>query len=424
MDFRFTTKVCTAFIIILFTFFSKVIAQDDDFDVDIEEETTDYNWQTPAGKYLEPSSFFSLHGYVNGVYGTSSTDWTAPDPTQLQAPGQLLVPNTPNSSFQFDFALIFGSELTERLRLALEAHYVSNPSGNGTAGPGGITIAITEATGSFDLVPKYLTISGGIYWSPFGILSNDWLGAQNNFSLLPRASGVYPVHFNERGIRLNGAVDFGNGFGMNYVASYGNGLSNWNITGQSSYDNNDAKTITGRLGFFPGLGEKLELGVSYMNGVLREEGDPNDMLLTSPLHYGAGSNAFGVDAVFNSKIIEFRGYLVMSAETLESDGINDPGDLKRMGYMGEVLFNIILDRDHFSCIQPKIRYDYVQVDQLVLSETNTVGLNNYSSVTYSAGVNLEITDNFRFSFDYNIINELDYYDLDNDRFIAKIIAQF
>ena len=27
-----------------------------------------YQWKIPGGKYIDPVSFFSLHGYVNAVY--------------------------------------------------------------------------------------------------------------------------------------------------------------------------------------------------------------------------------------------------------------------------------------------------------------------------------------------------------------------
>ena len=138
----------------------------DDFDISIGNEETNFSWQTPAGNYTDPTSFFSLHGYVNGVFAGTSKDWLAPDPTKLGPPGQLLVPNTKNSSFAYDFALIFGSELTERTRILLETHYVVDPSGSGAAGPGGITVAITEAAGSFDIIPKYLTMTAGLFWSP------------------------------------------------------------------------------------------------------------------------------------------------------------------------------------------------------------------------------------------------------------------
>ena len=34
-----------------------------------------YQWKIPGGKYIDPVSFFSLHGYVNAVYAGESPEW-------------------------------------------------------------------------------------------------------------------------------------------------------------------------------------------------------------------------------------------------------------------------------------------------------------------------------------------------------------
>lgn len=399
-------------------------AQDsDEFDISLNTEETTYNWQTPAGKYLEPSSFFSLHGYVNGVYAGPSDEWTAPDPTKLGAPGQLLVPNTDKSSFQYDFAIIIGSELTERTRVAVEAHYVSDPSGKGAAGPGGITIAVTEATGSYDIVPKALTISAGIFWSPFGIVNKDWLGAQNNFSLLPRASGAYPVHFNERGVRLNGYFNLSDNAAINYVVSAGNGVSNYNISGQSSYDTNDNKTITGRIGIFPGLGKDLEIGLSYMNGTLRDELDISNVNLADPLRYKSTTSALGFDATYQLDNLTFHGYFISSTEELSDDGSVAPDDINRMGYTGEILYLFETNLEYLKGIRPKFRYDFIEVDQLAMNGVD-VSKSTFDATTMSFGTDIVISDNFRFGFDYNIISEGGQDEIENDRFVGKLVAQF
>jgi len=414
-------------ILVVFTF-SNIQAQDDsfddEFDVSISDGKTDYSWKTPAGRYLVSSSFFSLHGYVNGVYASKSDEWTSPDPTQLGAPGQLLVPNTNKSSFQYDFALIFGSEINERTRLALETHYVADPSNTGAAGPGGVTLAVTEATGSYDIIPEFLTISGGIFWSPFGIINADWLGAQNNFALIPRASGAYPVHYNERGIRFNGLFELGEGAAINYVFSFGNGLSSFDINGQSAFDTNNGKTITGRIGIFPGMGDKLDIGLSFMSGDLRDE-TTSGLTLIDPLRYRASASAFGADATYKSGDFKFRGYFIKSKEDLSSDvtvNIVPPG-LERTGYMAEVIYLINVGDKYFKGVQPKLRYDKIEVDQLSAVGA-AVGKSTYDSSTISAGLDLVMSDTFRFSFDYNKSTENGQTELDNDRFVGKIIAQF
>lgn len=405
----------------LITLVFVVCYSQDDFEFEIEEEDN-YDWQTPAGEYLDPTSYFSLHGYVNGVYGGKSDDWTAADPTKLGAPGQLLVPNTNNSSFQYDFALVISSELTERTRIAIESHYVSNPSGNGTAGPGGITIAITEATASYDIIPKKLVFSGGLFWSPFGIINYDWLGAQNTFSLVPRASGAYPVHYNERGIRLNGAFKLGASSALNYVVSLGNGVNNYNISGQSSFDRNDGKTFNARIGVFPGLGKDLNIGVSFMNGKMREAEDLS-LPITDLSRYQNDVNVVGLDATYVKEALKLRGYWISGKEDLISDTSgNAPGEINRVGSMIEATYEISIGSESLKSIEPKVRFDQITVDNL----EDNAGLETieYSSSIISFGSSLIINDNFRFTFDYNVIDEKDGASLSNNRFFGKVIAKF
>lgn len=417
-------KTYRNFAVLFLVFFSvSATAQDDDFDVSIGTEEEKYRWLTPAGNYLDPNSFFSLHGYVNGVFAGESKDWLKPDPTKLGAPGQLLVPNTEYSAFQYDAALIIGSELTERTRVLVETHYVSDPSGGGAAGPGGLSIAITEATGSFDLIPKYLTISGGLFWSPFGIVNRDWLGAQTNFGLLPRAMGAYPMHFNERGVRVNGYFELGENAGINFVASVGNGVSNFNISGQGSYDNNNNKTVTGRIGIFPGMGKDMDIGFSFTNGDLRDLANES-LGVDNPERYAAGLSAFGTDVTLKRGDLEFRGYYISSTESFIEDGsANDPEDLERVGYMAEINYLIRIENDHFLGLRPRFRYDHIELGVLDFDGSSLSTL-HYETNTISFGLDLMIDDNFRFSFDHNLSTEIGQTELDNDRFVAKIIAQF
>ena len=38
----------------------------------VADGATSYRWRTAGGKYLDPTSFFSLHGYVDGVFAGRS----------------------------------------------------------------------------------------------------------------------------------------------------------------------------------------------------------------------------------------------------------------------------------------------------------------------------------------------------------------
>ncbi len=144
----------------------------------------EFRWTSVAGGYRDPTSVFALHGYVDGVFASASRDWIRPDPTRPGPPGQLLVPNANVASFQFDSGVILSSQISPRTEILVEVHAVTDPSGRGAAGPGGLTLAMTEATASWQIARDVLRVSGGLYWAPFGTVNNDWMGAQNVFSVV------------------------------------------------------------------------------------------------------------------------------------------------------------------------------------------------------------------------------------------------
>ncbi len=385
-----------------------------------------FQWRTVGGGYVDPASFFSVHGYVDGTFADFGKDRGSPDPTQIGMPGQVLVPNTPESSFIYDAALFFSSELSQKTRLMLETHLVSDPSGTGAAGPGGLTIVVTEATASWDLFPQYLTVSGGIYWAPFGTVNYDWLGAQNLFTLIPRASGAFPAHFSERGIRINGVKEFTNDFLLNYAFSIGNGLQTFDIMGQSSFDKNQDKTFIGRVGLFPGLGKDLDIGYSFARGDLRE-GEDLSQPTDNPLRYPSHFMAHGLDAILQQGDFKLRTYYIHSTEDLGQAAGIDAADITRDGFMTEVSYFLRLKNQIIGALVPKFRYDWVDVEGL--QESNPSSTDNFRTAVYSAGVSLYpadniLTKNFYISLEYHIQDEIKGNDLSNNGFVARISGIF
>lgn len=385
-----------------------------------------FQWRTVGGRYIDPASFFSIHGYVDGTFANFGRDWGSPDPSQIGMPGQVLVSNTPKSSFIYDAALFFASELSQKTRLMLETHLVSDPSGSGAAGPGGLTIVVTEATASWDLSSPYLTISGGTYWAPFGTVNYDWLGAQNLFTLIPRASGAFPAHFSERGVRINGVWEATNNFGLNYVFSVGNGLQTFDISGQSSFDKDQDKTFIGRIGFFPGLGKNLDIGYSFARGDLREDKDLSQPI-DNPLRYPSHFMAHGLDATWQQDDFKLRTYYIHSTEDLGQAAGIDAADIIRDGFMTEVSYFWRLKSQIIGAFVPKFRYDWVDVERLQTG--NPSSTDNSRTAVYSAGVNLYpvdniLTKNFYISLEYHIQDELKGPDLSNNGFVARITGIF
>ena len=66
---------------------------------------------------------------------------------------------------------------------------------------------------------------------------------------MPLASGAYPTHYNEKGIRVDGFLSHEENWGLNYVMSLGNGYDAWDISGYKSWDMNENKTFNCKFSF-------------------------------------------------------------------------------------------------------------------------------------------------------------------------------
>lgn len=381
------------------------------------QSDSDYSWNTPAGGYNDPSSFFALHGFMNGVFAGPSSEWQIGDPSALGAPGQLFIPNTRKSSFNYDGALVFSSELSSKASLLIETHLVNDPSGTGQTGPAGFTFVLTEAAVSYKIAGDKLQLSAGIFWAPFGIVNTDWLSAENLFTTVPRAAGAFPLHYNEKGIRLNGAFVIGENAGLNYVFSVGNGTDSFDITGLNSFDNNSDKTTIARVGVFPGLGKALEVGISMANGVLGADNTPNKRDFF----------AFGLDAKYQANNIGFRSYFITSTEDRFG---NLPDDVNRNGFMAEAKYRIESAEPiaGMGALIPKVRFDYFKRDYFNAASPNS--LPEASASTVSLGFNVvpfeNVTfNNLLFGVEYHIISEGDDSpNLDNNRIVLRMTARF
>ena len=296
---------------------------------------------------------------------------------------------------------------------------------------------MTEATASWEMAQDLLRLSGGLYWVPFGTVNKEWMSAQNVFSLMPRASAAFPVHWNERGVRVDGAKNFSRNAGFNYVVSYGNGLEVPDITGQIGYDRNDSKAVVSRVGLFPGMGERLELGFSFARVRLREPGEPElERPLDDPRHFGSLMQSQGIDLNLRLANATVRSYAILSSEDLSAtvDEDPNPADLRHLGVLLESVYLHKLSRPVLSvgALAPKVRFDYAAIESLRGGGTQAHRDEGY---TISVGVNIypssEIVEsnaypyrNFFISLEYHFLHELTGPELDNDRFVARITGRF
>ncbi len=377
-----------------------------------EIKSNQFQWQAPGGQYINPSSFFSMHGYVNAVFGSSSKNWKAANFNGIGMPGQLLVPNTDNSSFTSDEALWISSEISKKTSLVMELHLVASPSGNGAAGPGGLTIVMTEANASWDIIDKYLKASFGTFWSPFCKVNTEWLGAQNLFSLIPQASGAYITHYNEKGIRLSGYYEKSKKTGFNYTFTLGNGFNAFDVSGYNSWDFNENKTINGRVGIFPGAGKNLEVGFSAGKGDVSISN--SELPLSNPASAKSDFLAIGSDLSITYKRFTYKGYIIYSEKIFHTN--NAKGVVYGNGIFSEIDYKINLKKSFIESFSPKFRVDYLKTN------SNFTAIPSYKFNGYSFGLNLEVNSRFTISLDHNIL--LENSPLDNNRFIAKVSAEF
>jgi hypothetical protein len=371
-----------------------------------------YQWQIPGGRYVDPTSFFSLHGYVNAVYGSSSKEWKNGNFNGLGMPGQVILPNTNKASFTNDAALWVGSDINPYSSLLMEIHLVTSPSGVGASGPGGLTLVLTEANAKIKLYKSLANISIGTFWSTFGIQNEDWLGAQNLFSTIPLASGAYLTHYNEKGLRLDGYISK-NKYGLNYVLSYGNGYNAWDISGYNSFDLNENKALNGRIAIFPGFEDKLQLGLSIGTGTINESDLDSNSLNKSD--YDHSFLALGADltALFNG--FKFRTYLIQSEEELQNS--KQRITLHNLGLMSELSYKFkFKNNKKIESIDPKFRFDYLNKKQKEFEPSDTF-------INYSFGANFQLNSSFVVSLDYNFLTEKENK-IDNDRFVVRVSANF
>ena len=373
---------------------------------------SNFEWQAPGGQYIEPSSFFSMHGYVNAVFGAASAEWENGNFNGIGMPGQSLVPNTSHSAFTSDEALWISSEISEKTSVVMELHLVSSPSGNGAAGPGGLTIVMTEANASWDIIDQYAKVSFGTFWSPFCKVNTEWLGAQNTFSLIPQASGAYLTHYNEKGIRLSGFYQKSDKTGFNYTFTIGNGFNAYDVSGYNSWDFNENKTLNTRIGVFPGFGENFEIGFSAGVGDVS-----NENLALSDTEVSSVKSDFiavGSDVSLKYKNFISKGYIMYSEKKFHQNNTIDM--VQGTGIFYEVLYKIKLKSKIIKSCSPKVRIDYLD------NQSDFFLIPDYKFNGYSFGVNIAVNKRFKISLDQNILLEND--PLKNNRFIAKVSAEF
>jgi len=319
---------------------------------------------TASGRYVAPTFVFNFHGYATLTLAEVGGDLG----TEANATPQILLPGvsprtgTNESGFRNDAAIFVGGSPLEGLNTIIELHFLGNA----------LDPVITEAKAEWQFLNTdrvRMRAVGGRYWWPFGIHDVEWFSAVNAFPVVSAAAAeVVPAHYNEVGVAAEGEVLFSDEVGLNGIVSVGNGVPGFEISdtvGQTPFDYNGNRTITGRLAFAL-LGDvKLELGGSGSAGRLRSG---QDMALdAADVHrYAASFYAFGVDLQAAYKGLSARGYYYWSQEDLDQAPVDA---LDRKGFTGQLSYDIKVGIKHLKKFSVVGRVSMAQED--VLDGTTT-----------------------------------------------------
>ena len=293
----------------------------------------------PSNLYVDPASFFRLHGYATLGFSAPQRQLGA-DPSRtphILVSGISPRTNETERGFRHDAAIFVGAEPFDGVSATVELHFVGN----------GLDPVLTEAKATWDFLLLEDTqwiaarVVGGRYWWPFGNHNAEWFSAVNHFSLVSVAAAeVVPAHYNEVGLMFEGEVALGPSVGLNAVFSVGNGVPGFELSDsirRSAFNFNGDFTYTGRLALFAETDNILiEAGFSASGGVLRDgtlSAEQNIGGTTigedDARFYGADFLALGGDATVQAYGLTLTGYYYTSSENLDF-GQND--QLDRQGF--------------------------------------------------------------------------------------------
>ena len=349
--------------------------------------------ETPSGQYVDPASFFRMHGYATLSYTANGPDVGKEVGTIPKILVNGVSPRTGEneSGFRNDAALFVGGEPFDRVGTVLEIHFVGN----------GLNPVLTEAKFTYQLADAdahELVVSGGRFWWPFGIHNKEWFSSLNNFPVMSVAGAeVVPAHYNEVGLMAEGASVLSDSWGINYVGAVGNGVPSFdvmpNVTATAS-DADSNRSVTGRFALVRGGTLGLEIGMSGAAGGLRQGLDPSQPV-DNVHRYDASFTAFGPDLTLTWSQVALSAYWYHSSEELTEAPLPE---LARDGFTIESSYRIpVTDNDRLSSVGLHARVSRAEEDNLAGGV--------YRRLEYSGAMSLEVTRAFDIQLAYVLQQE-------------------
>ncbi|MGR3176542.1 MAG: porin [Candidatus Anammoxibacter sp.] len=225
------------------------------------------------------------------------------------------------------------------------------------------------------------TFKFGKFIYPFGIERLVEDAPFNKLISRPTPSKrIIPGTYSDNGIELYGIVPLISTMQLKYELALTAGLSGPSRKGEQNLsENNDSKTLGGRLGFviFPGL----EIGGSYSTGKY----DDRDKLRI---------DFIGFDLAFQKGGFELRGEYVRS--NVEGDGITTES-FDRDGYYVQTSYKYMPELNYLRYLEGVVRFDSVDPNDLITNESDTDRV--------SFGINYSPLEHFEFKLEYILENE-------------------
>jgi hypothetical protein len=369
--------------------------------------------KTPSGQYVDPASFFRMHGYTTLSYTANGPDVGKEEGTIPKILVNGVSPRTGEneSGFRSDAALFVGGEPFDGVGTVLEIHFVGNA----------LNPVLTEAKFTYQLADTdehELIASGGRFWWPFGIHNKEWFSSLNTFPVMSLAGAeVVPAHYNEVGLMAEGASLLSDAWGINYVGAIGNGVPSFdvmpNVT-ETASDADSNRSVTGRFALVHGGALGLELGFSGGAGGLRQGLDPSQPV-DNPHRYDASYTAYGPDLTLTWSRIALSAYWYHSSEELTEAPLPE---LTRDGFTIESTYRVpITNSDRLSSFGLHARVSRAEEDNLAGGVYRRLG--------YSGAMSLAVTKAFDIRLAYVLQQEeLDAPEVSNNILSLSFTAKF
>ncbi len=233
---------------------------------------------------------------------------------------------------------------------------------------------------NWTILPDLATLKIGKFIYPFGIERFVEDSPSNKLATRPLPSRrIIPGTYSDNGLQLFGELPVFSKSGLKYEVALTTGLAGVGGDGEQDFEeNNDSKTVGGRLGFrfFPGF----EVGASYSTG----EYDDDERLRL---------DFVGLDLAFKKAGFEFRAEYIRGNVEAEKD----KSSYNREGYYGQISYKYNTNFNYFSFIEGTARLDSV--------DPNDIETNESDSNRISFGVKTSPINHLLLKLEYTFENE-------------------